>query len=274
MTPTTAVAPELPLPIVLATATRERARTVLKRAFPRRRTALGFCRTAVELGEALRRELVDAVVVDIGQPGDDTWQAVAMARDFPSIPFFGLGPSRVADGPAMARCADAEFADVITEGMDDAWVRELVLPYAFTARFAAALRDAPSALGLQAPLQQEAWRAIVRFGGRTVRTETLALQLGVTREHLSRSFAASGAPNLKRIIDLVRLIAAAELSKNPGYDVGDVARVLDFASPSHLGSTALRIVGARTASLARLRTVDLIGRFGQGRGRSRRASGS
>jgi transcriptional regulator GlxA family with amidase domain len=102
-----------------------------------------------------------------------------------------------------------------------------------------------------------------------VRTETIAEHLGVTREHLSRSFSASDAPNLKRIIDLVRVIAAAELAKNSGYDLGDVSRVLGFASPSHLSSTAQRIVGTRSASLARLRTTDLIERFRAGRGRSR-----
>jgi len=262
---------DFPVPVVLAATTRDRARDVLKKAFPRRRTALAFCKSAAELDAALRRELIDAVIVDIAQPGDDTWEAVALARDFPSIPFFSYGPSRVADGASMARCADAEFSDLLTEGMDDAWLRELVFPQSFTARFAAALHEPPPSLGLDAPLQRQAWQAVVRCGGRTVRTESLAEQLGVTREHLSRSFAASGAPNLKRIIDLVRLLAAAELSKNPGYDVSDVAQVLDFASASHLGSTALRIVGARTASLARLRAADLIERFRQGRGRSRRA---
>ena len=142
-------------------------------------------------------------------------------------------------------------------------------PRAFTFRFAQALRDAHQALGLEALLQQRAWRAIVAHGGRTVRTETIAEHLGVTREHLSRSFSASDAPNLKRIIDLVRVIAAAELAKNSGYDLGDVSRVLGFASPSHLSSTAQRIVGTRSASLARLRTTDLIERFRAGRGRSR-----
>ena len=258
-------------PVIIAVTARDRARDALKRAFPKRRTALAFCRTSVELGEALRRELVDAVVVDVGQPADDTWKSVALARDFPSIPFFSLGSARVGDGATLARCAGAEFADLLTEGIDDASLRDLVLPHCFTHRFSQSLRDAPAALGLDAPLQRGAWEALVQFGGRTVRTESLAALLGVTREHLSRSFAASGAPNLKRIIDLVRLIAAAELSKNPGYDVSDVAQILDFASASHLGSTALRIVGARTASLARLRTVDLIDRFQQGRGRSRRA---
>jgi AraC-like DNA-binding protein len=148
-------------------------------------------------------------------------------------------------------------------------VRDLVMPQSFTVRFGAALHDAHLALGLDNRLQEKAWRAIVAHGGRTVRTEMIAAQLHVTREHLSRSFAAAGSPNLKRIIDLVRLIAAAELAKNPGYDVSEVAAVLEFASPSHLTSTAQRIVGTRSASLARLRTGDLIERFQQGRGRSR-----
>jgi AraC-like DNA-binding protein len=109
----------------------------------------------------------------------------------------------------------------------------------------------------------------VGWAGRPVRTQLLADALGVTREHLSRTFAAEGAPNLKRVIDLVRLIAAAELAKNPGYDVRDVAEVLDFASSSHLSSTAQRIVGTKPTSLARLRAVDLVERFTHGHGRSR-----
>jgi AraC-like DNA-binding protein len=102
-----------------------------------------------------------------------------------------------------------------------------------------------------------------------VRTSALAQFLDVTREHLSRSFSAGGSPNLKRIIDLVRIVAAAELAKNPGYDLKDVSRVLGFASSSHLSSTAMRVVGTKPASLARLRTVDLVERFIKGHGRSR-----
>ena len=124
-------------------------------------------------------------------------------------------------------------------------------------------------LGLDTALQSRAWRVVVSHGGRLLRTEAVAKELKVSREHLSRSFAAAGKPNLKRIIDLVRLIAAAELAKNSGYDVSDVARLLEFASPSHLSSTSQRIIGTRSVSLARLRTVDLIERFRQGRGRSR-----
>ena len=158
---------------------------------------------------------------------------------------------------------------MLVEGVDDQATREIVLELTFSNRFAQALSDPPRALALQAPIQGAAWRFIVAHAGRPVRTSTLAQFLGVTREHLSRSFSAGGAPNLKRIIDLVRLLAAAELAKNPGYDLRDVANVLDFASSSHLASTASRVVGTRPASLTRLRTVDLIERFIRGHGRSR-----
>jgi AraC-like DNA-binding protein len=264
------LAPAAMGPAVLAFAARDRARDLLRRAFPRRRGKLVFVRTVTEFADAFQRELVDAAIVDIAQPTDETWRAAKLAREYPSTPFFALAPMRVTDGASLARCADADFADVLAEGMDDAVMRDLVVPHSFTVRLSVALHDAHLALGLDTPMQQRAWRAIVAQGGRTVRTEAIAAQLHVTREHLSRSFAASGAPNLKRIIDLVRVIAAAELAKNPGYDVSDVARVLDFASPSHLTSTAQRIVGTRSASLARLRTGDLIERF-KGRGRSRLA---
>ena len=260
-------APLAPGPSVLAFAGRDRSRELLKRAFPRRRGRLTLARTPAEFEDAFLATLVDAAIVDVASPTEETWKVAAMARDFPSVPFFALAPMRVADAFAIARCAELEFAEVLAEGMDDGALRELVTPLGFTARFGYALGDAGAALGLSSDLQQRAWLAIVVQGGRSVRTEALARQLAVTREHLSRSFAASGSPNLKRIIDLVRLIAAAELAKNSGYDLPDVARVLEFASPSHLASTAARVIGVRSASLTRLRTHEIIKRFD---GRSRK----
>jgi AraC-like DNA-binding protein len=258
-----------PPPLVVVHTTRERARALLRAAFPRRRARLVLTRTAVELESTFRSALVDAAVVDLASASEDTWRAAALAREFPSVPFFGLCALRASEAPALAQCVALEFADVVVESIDDAVCRELVLRHAFSSRFAIALDEPPAPLELDTPLQQGAWRCIVAWSGRPVRTQLLADVLGVTREHLSRTFAADGAPNLKRVIDLVRLIAAAELAKNPGYDVRDVAMVLDFASSSHLSSTAQRVVGTRPASLARLRAVDLIERFTKGHGRSR-----
>lgn len=212
--------------------------------------------------------LVDAAVVDFGG-SDDYWPAAALAREYPSVPFFGVLPMRATDGPAIARCVSGEFTDVLADGMDDQILRELITPHTFSHRFATALHNPPAGLSLSTPMQLAAWRAMLAYAGRPIRTSDLAGSVGVTREHLSRHFAQGGAPNLKRIIDLVRLIGAAELSKNPGHDISDVATVLGFASSSHLAVTASRVLGTKPASLARLRTIDLLDRFLQGRTRSR-----
>jgi AraC-like DNA-binding protein len=258
-----------PPPLIVLYTTRERARTLMRGAFPRRRARLVIARTSDELDSAFRSSLVDAAVVDLSSAGEETWRAAALAREFPSVPFYGLCALRASEAPALAQCAALDFADVLVESVDDAVCRDLVLRHAFSTRFASALSSPPAPLALDTPLQQAAWRGIIAWAGRPVRTQLLADAIGVTREHLSRTFAAAGAPNLKRVIDLVRLIAAAELAKNPGYDVRDVAAVLDFASSSHLSSTAQRVVGTKPASLARLRAVDLVDRFTRGHGRSR-----
>ncbi len=258
-----------PLPVVVLHTTRERARSALRTALPRRRARLLLARTPAELEASFRAELVDAAIVDLASATDDTWRAAGLALEFPSVPFFGLLALRAAEAPTLAQCAALDFADVLIESVDDAVCRDVVIRSGYSARFARALHDPPTALALDTPLQQAAWRGIVAWGGRPVRTQQLADALGVTREHLSRTFAADGSPNLKRVIDLVRLISAAELAKNPGYDVRDVADVLDFASSSHLSSTAQRVVGTRPASLSRLRAVDLVDRFTRGHRRSR-----
>jgi AraC-like DNA-binding protein len=226
-------------------------------------------RTLEDFDTATHAHLVDAVLVDVGGQHDDTWRVAARARDLPTVPFFGLLALRAAEGPVLAQCAAWEFADVLVDTVDEPAARELVSRCGFSARFARALEQPPAALELASTLQRGAWNFLVAHAGRPVRTSALAQALRVTREHLSRSFAADGGANLKRIIDLVRVIAAAELAKNPGYDVRDVARVLEFASPSHLANTAMRIVGSKPSSLSRLRTVDLVERFCRGHGRSR-----
>jgi AraC-like DNA-binding protein len=258
-----------PPPVVVLYSSRERARAVARASFPRRRARLLMAKTPEELEHTFRSSLVDATIIDLAGAGEETWRAARLAREFPSVPFFGLTTLRASESPALAQCAALDFADVLVEAVDDTVLRHLVLRQAFSTRFAVALYDPPHALALSTPLQQSAWRCIVGWAGRPVRTQLLADALRVTREHLSRTFAAEGAPNLKRVIDLVRLIAAAELAKNPGYDVRDVAEVLDFASSSHLSSTAQRIVGTKPTSLARLRAVDLVERFTRGHGRSR-----
>jgi AraC-like DNA-binding protein len=248
--------------------------------FPRRKHHVILTRSSTTFEQAFREGLIDAAVVEVsagsasvGAVGhcssEETGRVARLASEFPSVPFFGLLSLRASDAASLTHCASWEFSDVLVEGVDDAVAREIVSRDSFSARFARALHDPPAALGLSSPLQLATWRSVVASAGRGVRTDSLASLLRVTREHLSRTFAADGGPNLKRVIDLVRLLAAAELAKNPGYDVRDVANVLGFASPSHLSTTSQRIVGTKSASLSRLRTVDLIERFARGHGRSR-----
>lgn len=258
------------IPSVVAYSLRERTRETLRRALPRRRGRLTLVRSTADLLATLHTTFVDVVVVDLGQPTDDTWSVAAVAREFPSIPFVGFTALRPSELSSLARACRLEFADFLAEGVEDDVIREILLPQGFTVRFATALQGGETGLGLTTPLQRDAWRRIVAQGGRPVRTEAIAEGIGLTREHLSRRFSADGAPNLKRVIDLVRLMAAAELAKNPGYDLPDIARVLEFASASHLSATCHRLFGVKSSSLARLRPGDLMDRFvKQGRGRSR-----
>ena len=257
------------LPSLVVRLERERAKALVRAAFPRRKWRIISTRSAEELEAVFRRVLVDAALIDLGAPDEDLWKSAAFAAEFPSTPFFAILPLRPSDTPTVARSAGLGFIDVIVETIEDNSARDLVHPHAFSTRFRNALGDPPQSLGLTTPLQKNAWEVIVSHSGRPVTTKELAKAVGLSREHLSRNFAKPGAPNLKRVIDLVRLIAAAELAKNPGHDIRDIARILDFASSSHLAVTAQRIFGTRPASLARLRTTDLIDRFAQGRTRSR-----
>lgn len=257
------------LPTLVVHLQREKAKALVRSAFPRRKWKIISTRTSEELDGIFRRVLVDAAIIDLGSPDEDTWKAAALAAEFPSAPFFSIMALRPSDSPAASRSAGLGFIDLIVEGIDENAVRDLVHPHAFSTRFRHALGEPPPTLGLTTPLQRAAWDVIVSHSGRPVTTKELAAAVGLSREHLSRNFAKPGAPNLKRVIDLVRLIAAAELAKNPGHDIRDIARILDFASSSHLAVTAQRIFGTRPASLARLRTTDLIDRFAQGRTRSR-----
>jgi transcriptional regulator GlxA family with amidase domain len=144
---------------------------------------------------------------------------------------------------------------------------DLLAAHGYTARFARTHGEPPPAFGLTTELQRRTWQRLVAHGGRPVATGALAASLGVSREHLSRAFAAGGAPNLKRTIDYVRLLTAATLAKSPALDLRDVARVAGFAGVPQLEAAAQRVLGVGGASLARLRPQDLAGRFVQGHAR-------
>lgn len=253
------------VPVVCTLLRRERARALVRSAFPRRRAQLLPVRTREELLATMTHQLVDAVIVD-GGAGDEVARVLPLAEDFPSAPFFFVTAMLPTDAPLVGRAIECGCADLLVEGIDEASARSLIQHRGFSQRFDRALADPPPTLRLDSLLQRQVWRSLVRRAGRPVRTEQLAQEHGMSREHLSRSFANGTAPTLKRVIDLVRVLAAAELAKNPGFDVRDVAQVLGFASSSHLSGTTQRLVGAKASSLSRLRTVDLLERFAHTQG--------
>ena len=92
------------LPSLVVHLQRERARAIVRTAFPRRKWRIISTRSAEELEAVFRRTLVDAAIIDLGSPDEDSWKAAAFAAEFPSAPFFAIMPLRASDTPAAARC--------------------------------------------------------------------------------------------------------------------------------------------------------------------------
>ena len=75
-------------------------------------------RSARDLRNVLRSELVDGVIVDLGGSTAEGWMAVECARDFPKQPFFAAMPLWPADAgagadtssPAACQVGDAPVA--------------------------------------------------------------------------------------------------------------------------------------------------------------------
>jgi transcriptional regulator GlxA family with amidase domain len=224
------------------------------------------CGSVERVEQRLGRDLVDGVVVDVRAARD---AALALSRRFPRIPIFAIGAFRPDDGLLLAACRRAGLRGILVEGVDDVALGELVAGRSASHMRRAELADAPRVLRLTEPIQRRAWDEVLARVGQPTRTADLARTLGRTREHLSREFAAGGAPNLKRVIDLARIAWAADLLANPGYGVATVAAILRYSSASHLAGSALRVAGAPPRELASLGPRGVLARFVRGRMRSR-----
>jgi AraC-like DNA-binding protein len=225
-----------------------------------------ICRGPEQVRRLMVQRLVDAVVLDVKSAPADVFD---LPTRFPRIPFYALSAFRPEDGALLERCRLAGFAGVLVEGVDNAVAGEWVAARSADAGRREALADAPRLLRLSEPLQRGAWTEVLRRVGRPTTTAQVAQALGVTREYLSRQFAAGGAPNLKRVIDLVRVAWAADLLGNPGYAVGVVARMLAYGSSGHLAAAARRVAGVPPGQLAGLGARGVLGRFVRGHTRSR-----
>jgi AraC-like DNA-binding protein len=242
-------------------------RSAIRRGLPRRGVRLVGCRSMDRVAALVQRELVDAVVVDVRNGWAD--QAFRLASDYPGIPVVALSAFRPDDGALLAECSRAGVDEVLVEGVDDQAAGELIWACSATRRRREALADAPRLLRLREPIQLRAWEEVLARAGTPTTTADVARVLRRTREHLSREFAAGGAPNLKRVIDLARTAWAADLLVSPAYSVTAVARILGYASPSHLAGTARRVAGVPPRELARLGPRGVLRAFLRGRTRSR-----
>ncbi len=253
-------------PVVPVFHPRRDARHAVKRGYPRRAGAVRLCRS-LDAVEALIAEcLVDAVVLDVKAATD---QALALPARFPGIPVYALSAFRPQDAALLERCHRAGLAGTLVEGVDNAVVGEWVAARTAQVGRRRALEDAPAVLRLTDPIQLAAWEEVLRRVAVPLKTSDVARTLRVTREHLSRQFAAGGAPNLKRVIDLARAACAADLLANPGYTVRHVGRILQYASASHLAAAARRVAGVTPAELRDLGPRGVLARFVRGRTRSR-----
>ncbi len=227
---------------------------------------IASCKTFDRIGKLLDECLVDAILVGLRDARVE--DVIALRLNFPSIPLFAFCAARADDGHAVLACQKAGVYILVT-GVDEPIAGELVSTGSAAAIRRAELSEAPRLLRLTEPIQVRAWDEILTGVGSIVRTAALAERLGVSREHLSREFAAGDAPNLKRVIDLARLACAAQMLVNPGYNVGRVARILGYSSPSHLAGSSARITGLRPSALAAIGPKGVLHRFRNGRTRSR-----
>jgi len=84
------------MPAIVAYTQRERTRALIRNAFPRRRTRLLLARSLQEFETALKTNLIDAAIVDVGAAQEETWRVAGMARDSSRARFFRREPPRYA----------------------------------------------------------------------------------------------------------------------------------------------------------------------------------
>lgn len=255
--------------VVAALLDGRQAAATLRRTLPKAQHSTLVCRHSRQLVRTLEERLLDLMV--IGPRAARAVDLPGLRARFPRVPLVVFGPIRPDDAATVLEYdSERDAAAVLVEGIDDPLLGEVVTRQSQTARRIHALRDGPRALRLTEPLQQSAWAELVRTAGKPLPTKTLATRLAVSREHLSRQFGAGGAPNLKRVMDFLRVIVARELAANPGHDAASIGRVLGFSTPSHLRAVVRRVVGASVTELPRLGVAELLRRFGREGARSRR----
>jgi AraC-like DNA-binding protein len=225
------------------------------------------CRDWARLKSLAGESMLDAVVVEVRR--ENRRPLVQWIKDYPFVPIFGFSVLRPDDGPIIRDFWSAGAVDVIASKVEQAIAGELVASRTMINVIRHELGDAPRLLRLTEPVQLRVWREVIERVDQELRTVTIAKEFGMSREHLSREFAAGDAPNLKRLIDLVKVAVAARMLANPGYTPPMVTRILGFATSSHLTTCVKRVAGVKTAELPELGPRGVLNRFRRGRMRSR-----
>lgn len=214
----------------------------VRRSLPKSPIQFLPCRSPRDLEAALQRRLIEVILLGTRAAGRVGLEQLC-AR-YPAIPIAIFGGIRAEDATSLSAWDRSGVALVLVDGVDDAVAGDHLLRHTASRRRLAGLAEYPRMLRLTEPLQLRAWDRMAAAPGRPVGSAVLARELGVSREHLSRQFGAGGAPNLKRVSDLLTVQRAVDLLANPGYSPGTVARLLGFASPSHLRTVVRRLLGA------------------------------
>lgn len=238
------------MPPVAALLDRKAAVASLRRALPRRTFPVYTARSADHLVALLYRHQIDAVVVGAEAIRAGTFDA--LRRDFGAMPFVLYLPLRSDDADLVRHAQRERVAAMAIESLDEPVLARLIAAAGLAQRRLDALVPLAAAVDLADPIQQMAWPRIIVDAPAGLPTARLARTLNVRRETLSRRFGAGAAPSLKRAIDAVRLIAAAQLLGNAAFSVRDVARLLGFSSASSLQATARRTLGVSAKRVATL----------------------
>ena len=232
-----------PATVLLVCSSRERPRTLLRRAFPRGRAQIHLVRDADEIDLALRTMLVDAIIVDLlpGTAATVGWRAVEHATRYAPIPAVGLVAPRALDPALLARLHSAGVSTILVDGVDDAMLRVLLQPVLLTTRFTVRA-DVLLTSHDVGPLAEAVWRTGVSHVGRLTSVAAVAKQLGLSREHLSRTLRATGSPGPKQLLELVRLLMV-QTQLAAGVPVAIAAARLGYSSVSHLARAARAATG-------------------------------
>lgn len=239
----------------------------LRRSLPPGSPAVVRVAGADALHALLARRFVEAVVVSPGRLDSAVLRDLLHAHA--GVPVVLYAAFRPEHAFMLGQWRRMGAAAVCVEGVEDAVAGELVLRHSRRTARLAALAAAARALRCETVLQRAVWTRLLLDVERPAQTAGLAREYDLTRETLSRQFAAGDAPNLKRAIDAARVLGVAQALASPACTPADAARQLRFTSASHLHATVRRITGRETAELPGLGLEGILRSFARGRTRSR-----